>query len=185
MDLFGAGSETTSSILSFAILYLIRFPDIQEKLQAEIESVLGCRSAMLEDRPQMPYMEAVIHEVLRHACITYTVPHATTEEVVFHGFTIPAGTSVYANVSWIMNDPNHWEEPEQFKPERFLDPAGQFRKQERCIPFLVGKRYCLGQQLAHHQIFLFLTGLLQNFSFSAQFSSLKSLEPCLPSWVPT
>ena len=180
MDLFGAGSETTSSILSFAILYMIRFPEIQEKLQAEIESVVGCRSAMLEDRPQMPYMEAVIHEILRHSCLTYTVPHATTEDVVFHGYNIPAGTSVYANVSWIMNDPNHWEEPEQFKPERFLDPeTGLFRKQERCIPFLVGKRYCLGQQLAHHQIFLFLTGLLQSFTFSTPLPhpSMVNIQP--------
>ena len=167
MDLFGAGSETTSSILSFAINYMTRFPRIQEKVQAEIDAVVGSRSAMLEDRPKMPYIEAVIHEILRHACLNYTVPHATTEDVEFHGYSIPAGTSVYANVSWIMNDPDHWEAPELFNPDRFLDPVtGQFRKNERCIPFMLGKRYCPGQQLAHHQIFLFLTGLLQNFSFS-------------------
>ena len=167
MDLFGAGSETTSSILSFAILYMIRFPEIQEKVQAEIDTVLGSRSAMLEDRPRMSYTEAVIHEILRHACLNYTVPHATTEDVVFHGWEIPAGTAVYANVSWIMNDPDHWEEPELFNPDRFLEPVtGQFRKNERCIPFMLGKRYCPGQQFAQHQIFLFLTGLLQNFSFS-------------------
>ena len=176
MDLFGAGSETTSSILSFAVLYMIRFPQIQEKVQAEIDAVIGSRSAMLEDRPRMPYTEAVIHEILRHACLNYTVPHATTEDVVFHGWNIPAGTAVYANVSWIMNDPDHWQAPELFNPDRFLSPVtGQFRKNERCIPFLVGKRYCPGQQLAHHQIFLFLTGLLQHFSFSTPLNSHTSV----------
>jgi len=124
----------------------------------------------------MVYTEAFIHEVSRYACINHTVSHATTEDVVFHGWEIPAGTAVYADVSWIMNDPDHWEEPELFNPDRFLDPVtGQFRKNERCIPFLVGKRYCPGQQLAQHQIFLFLTGLLQNFSFSTPLHDLNQV----------
>ena len=167
MDLFGAGSETTSSILYFAFNYLIRHPEMQARVHAEIDAVIGSRTPLLEDRPAMPYTDAVIHEVLRHSCIVYTTPHATTEEVALAGtgYTLPAGTAVYANVWWIMNDPAHWVQPEAFMPERFLDRAGRFRKNERCIPFLVGKRYCLGQQLAQHELFLFLTGLLQKFSF--------------------
>jgi cytochrome P450 len=179
MDLFGAGSETTSSVLTFAFNYLTRYPDMQEKIQAEIDTVIGSRMPLIEDRPQMPYTDAFIHEVLRHSCIIYTTPHATTEEVQFHGHTLPAGTSVYANVSWIMNDPEYWHNPEQFNPERFIDESGQFRKDERCIPFLVGKRYCLGQQLAQHELFLFLTGLLQGLSFSTplQDPSMVNIEP--------
>merc|ERR550525_626968 len=96
----------------------------------------------------MPYTDAFIHEVLRHSCIVYTTPHATTEEVEFHGYTIPKGTSVFANTSHIMNDPKHWDKPEEFNPDHFLDDEGNFKKNDRCIPFLVGKRYCLGQQLA-------------------------------------
>ena len=125
-------------------------------------------------------MEAVIHEVLRHSCITYPPPHATTEDVTFHGYLLPKGTAVYANVSWIMNDPAHWDQPQDFNPDRFLDAeTGAFRRQERCIPFLIGKRYCLGQQLAHHQLFLFLTGLLQHFTFSTPLPSpeLVNIEP--------
>ena len=180
MDLFGAGSETTSSILTFAINYMIRFPDIQKKVQEEIDSIVGHRSASLEDRPNMPYTDAFIHEVLRHSCITYTSPHATTEDLVFHGYHIPAGTAVYPNVSWIMNDPDHWQKPEEFNPDRFIDAqTKKFKKNERCIPFLVGKRYCLGQQLAQHQLFLFLIGLLQNFSFSTPLGNpeLVNIEP--------
>ena len=165
MDLFGAGSETTASILCFAFNYLIRYPDIQQKIQEEIMTVIGDRTPDLDDRSAMPYTDAFIHEVLRHSCIVYTTPHATTEEVELNGYTLPKGTAVYANVWWIMHDPAHWNNPAQFNPERFLDEAGNFRKNDRCIPFLIGKRYCLGQNLAQHELFLFLTGLLQKLSF--------------------
>jgi len=180
IDLFGAGSETTSSVLTFAFNYLTRYPDMQKTIQAEIDTVLGSRIPLLEDRAKMPYTDAFIHEVLRHACIIYTTPHATTEEVQFHGYTLPAGTSVYANLAWIMNDPEYWDKPEQFNPSRFIDEnTGEFRKDERCIPFLVGKRYCLGQQLAQHELFLFLTGLLQSLSFSTPLPdpSMVNIEP--------
>jgi len=180
IDLFGAGSETTSSVLTFAFNYLTRFPHMQKTIQAEIDTVLGSRIPLLEDRANMPYTDAFIHEVLRHACIIYTTPHATTEEVQFHGYTLPAGTSVYANVAWIMNDPEYWDKPEEFNPDRFIDEStGEFRKNERCIPFLVGKRYCLGQQLAQHELFLFLTGLLQSLSFSTPLPdpSMVNIEP--------
>jgi len=179
LDVFGAGSETTSSILTFAFNYLTRFPEMQRKVQEEIDSVVGSRAPELNDRPKMPYTDAVIHEVLRHSCIVYTTPHATTEDVEFHGYTIPKGTSVFANTSHIMNDPKHWDKPEEFNPDRFIDSDGKFKKNERCIPFLVGKRYCLGQQLAQHELFLFLTGLLQAFTFSTTLAepSMVDIEP--------
>ena len=179
MDLFGAGSETTATILCFAFNYLIRFPEIQNKLQEEIDSQVGSRSPCLEDRNQMHYMDAFIHEVLRHSCVVYTTPHATTETVQLEGFTLPKGTAVYPNVWWIMNDPEHWVEPSKFMPERFLGPDGTFQKNDRCIPFLIGKRYCLGQNLAQHELFLFLAGLLQKLSFSTvlEDASLVNIDP--------
>ena len=179
MDIFGAGSETTSAILTFAFNYLTRYPEMQKRVQEEIDSVVGSRAPELADRPNMPYTDAVIHEVLRHSCIVYTTPHATTEDVEFHGYTLPKGTSVFANTSHIMNDPAYWDEPKQFNPDRFIDSEGNFKKNERCIPFLVGKRYCLGQQLAQQELFLFLTGLLQAFSFSTSLAdpSMVDIEP--------
>jgi cytochrome P450 family 2 subfamily J len=179
MDIFGAGSETTYAILTFAFNYLTRFPEMQRKVQEEIDSEVGSRAPELTDRQNMPYTDAVIHEVLRHSCIVYTSPHATTEDVEFHGYTIPKGTSVFANTSFIMNDPKHWDKPEDFNPDRFIDSEGNFKKNERCIPFLVGKRYCLGQQLAQQELFLFLTGLLQAFTFSTTLAdpSLVDIKP--------
>merc|ERR1712110_310543 len=86
VDIVGAGSETTSAILTFAFNYLTRFPDMQTRVQEEIDSVIGSRTPELVDRQAMPYMDAFIHEVLRHSCIVYTTPHATTEEVEFQGY---------------------------------------------------------------------------------------------------
>jgi len=166
MDLFGAGSETTATILCFAFNYLIKYPEIQAKLHAEIEQVVESRTPSLQDRPNMPYTDAFIHEVLRHSCIVYTTPHATTKQVQLNEFILPKGTAVYANIWWIMNDPTHWEQPAAFMPERFIAEDGKFRSNERCIPFLTGKRYCIGQNLAQHELFLFLTGLLQKFSLA-------------------
>jgi len=179
MDLFGAGSETTATILCFAFNYLIRYPDIQQKIQQEIDSIVGDRSPQLDDRSRMAYTDAFIHEVLRHACIVYTTPHATTEEVTLRGYTLPKGTAVYANIWWIMMDPAHWDQPEQFNPSRFIDENGAFKKNDRCIPFLIGKRYCLGQNLAQHELFLFLTGLLQKLSFKTHLedNSLVNITP--------
>ena len=176
MDLFGAGSETTATILCFAFNYLIRYPDIQARIQAEIDSVVGDRSPELDDRTAMPYTDAFIHEVLRHSCIVYTTPHATTEEVNLRGYTLPKGTAVYANIWWIMHDPSYWDQPAVFNPARFLDADGKFRKNERCIPFLIGKRYCLGQNLAQHELFLFLTGLLQKLSFRTHLDSCDQVD---------
>ena len=178
-DLFGAGSETTASVLTLAFNYLTRYPEIQSTIHEEIDSVIGSRMPLIEDRPFLPYTNAFIHEVLRHACIIYTTPHATTEDVEFHGYTLPKGTVVYANVSFIMNDPEYWHKPEEFNPARFIDDNGQFRKDERCIPFLLGKRYCLGEHLAQQEVFLFLSGLLQSFSFSTSLEHhcLVNIEP--------
>ena len=73
--------------------------------------------------------------------IPFAVPHATTCDVDLEGFNLPEGTAVYANVWHVMHNKEYWDRPEEFLPERFLDPeTGAFRKDERCIPFMLGKR---------------------------------------------
>ncbi len=170
-DLFGAGSETTSTMLSFAFLYMIKHPQIQRRVHEEISSVLAARGGIklcLDDRPRCPYTDATLHEVMRHACLVYAVPHAATEDAVLPrtGHRVPAGASVYANVYQVMHNPAYWRHPSEFRPERFLDPeSGKFRRDERCIPFMMGKRYCIGQTLAQDQLFLFFAGLINRFEF--------------------
>ena len=115
----------------------------------------------------MPYTDAALHEIMRHTCLVYTVPHATTDRVSLGGYQFPTNTAVYANVWQVMQNPDYWSEPRKFKPDRFLDEKGNFKRDERCIPFMMGKRFCIGQTLALKQLFLFFAGVLNRFELQA------------------
>lgn len=78
------------------------------------------------------------------------------------------GSTVFANILHVHYDPTYWLNPEEFKPERFIDPVTKlYKSDERLIPFSIGKRYCLGQSLAEKEYFLFFAGLLQRFDFES------------------
>ncbi|XP_078597942.1 cytochrome P450 2U1-like [Branchiostoma floridae x Branchiostoma japonicum] len=167
MDLFLAGTETTSTTLRWALLYMILHPDMQEKVQQEIDSVIGqSQDPSMAHRTQMPYTEATLTEVSRLASIApLSVPHAASNDVTFRGYHIPKGTVVQANLWAVHHDPQLWPDPHRFDPARFLDDAGKFVKRDEVIPFSIGRRVCLGEQLARMELFLFFTSLLQRFSF--------------------
>jgi len=118
----------------------------------------------------MPFMEAFIMEVLRKSSIlAIGVPRSTLQDVEFHGYSIPKGTFIFANLYGAHHDPAVWGDPENFRPERFLSADG--RKAEHhdfLIPFQTGKRICPGETLAQNQIFLFMTSLLQRFEIMAE-----------------
>ncbi|TRY81001.1 hypothetical protein TCAL_13811 [Tigriopus californicus] len=177
-DIFGAGTSSGSSMLLFAFLYVIKYPKIQTRVQNEINRTIGKRKVTLDDRTQMHYTDAVLHEVMRHSCLVYAVPHATTEDVMVQGYDLPKDTVVYANVWHVMHNSDYWREPAVFHPERFLDRDGKFRKDERCIPFMLGKRFCIGQSLALQQLFLFFVTVLQQFDLETPAGPEKvSIEP--------
>ncbi|NXQ92211.1 CP2D3 protein, partial [Nyctibius grandis] len=166
-DLFIAGSETTSTTLRWAVLYMLLHPQIQSKVQAEIDKVIGReRSPTMEDQVSMPYTNAVIHEVQRYADIVPVgLPHMTYRDTELHGFFIPKGTTIITNLSSVLKDEAVWEKPNEFYPEHFLDANGQFVKPEAFLPFSAGRRACLGELLARMELFIFFTTLLQKFTF--------------------
>jgi hypothetical protein len=169
LDLFIAGVETTSTTLTWIFLYMARNQHVQEKLAEEIDRVVGqSRLPSLSDRPNMPYTEAVIHEVMRAATMApMAVPHSTTEDVVFHGYHIPKKTMVWLNLYEIHNSFELWGDPENFRPERFLTKDGtKFERHEGFVPFSLGKRVCPGESLARDELFLFTTSLFQIFRVS-------------------
>ncbi|XP_074758697.1 cytochrome P450 2D6 [Athene noctua] len=166
-DLFIAGSETTSTTLRWALLYMLLYPEIQSKVQAEIDKVIGReRSPTMKDQVSMPYTSAVIHEVQRYGdVIPIGLPHMTYRDTELQGFFIPKGTTIIINLSSVLKDEAVWEKPNEFYPEHFLDANGQFVKPEAFLPFSAGRRACLGEQLARLELFIFFTTLLQKFTF--------------------
>ncbi|XP_048413320.2 cytochrome P450 2D3-like isoform X1 [Stegostoma tigrinum] len=167
VDLFAAGTETTSTTLRWALLFMVLHPDVQSKVQEEIDSVIGKdRKPALEDREEMPYTNAVIHETQRAGNIVpISLPHQTYRDTEVLGYTIPKGTTIIPNLSSSLFDENVWSTPHQFNPGHFLNSEGRFVKPESFIPFSAGHRVCLGEQLAKTELFLFFTSMLQQFTF--------------------
>ncbi|XP_069584415.1 cytochrome P450 2K4-like isoform X2 [Ranitomeya imitator] len=178
-DLFGAGMETTSTTLSWGILLMMKYPEIQLKVHNEIERVIGSAQPQTEHRKQMPYTDAVIHEILRFGDIAPSGLHSTSQDVTFHGYFIPKGASVIALLHSALRDKDYFEKPYEFYPEHFLDSNGNFKKNEAFIPFSIGKRSCAGEILAKMEIFLFFTSLLQNFTFHPPPGAKLDLTPAL------
>ncbi|KAG0710129.1 Methyl farnesoate epoxidase [Chionoecetes opilio] len=173
-DIFNAGTETGSATLSFGILLLTLNPEVMRKVQAELDEVVGrSRMPSLEDRTKLAYSDATLSEVLRiRSAAPITVPHKATKDTTVQGCRIPADTMMLVNLYSVVMDPEYWQDPETFRPERFLNPDGTARKDERLIVFGKGRRACLGEALARMTSFVLFTTLLQNFDFS--------LDPAVP-----
>ncbi|XP_064372336.1 cytochrome P450 2J2-like [Dromaius novaehollandiae] len=176
LDLFFAGTETTSTTIRWALLYMATYPEIQARVQAEIDVVVGqSRQPALEDRASMPYTNAVIHEVQRISnIIPFNVPRMASRDVMLGGFLLPKGTMLMLNFTSVLFDKKEWATPDAFNPEHFLKD-GQFCRREAFLPFSLGKRACLGEQLARAELFLFFTALLQKFTFRPPADAAPSL----------
>ncbi|XP_053917578.1 cytochrome P450 2K1 [Cuculus canorus] len=165
-NLFTAGVETISTTLNWGFLLMLKYPEIQRKVQEEIEQVIGSAPPRIEHRTQMPYTDAVIHEIQRFANILpLDLPHETVADVTLKGYFIPKGTYIIPLLTSVLHDKSQWEKPDMFYPEHFLDAKGKFVKRDAFMPFSAGRRICAGETLAKMELFLFFTSLLQRFSF--------------------
>ncbi|KAM5164331.1 cytochrome P450 2C23-like isoform 1-T2 [Mantella aurantiaca] len=181
-ELFGAGMETTATTLKWSLLIMMKYPEIQKKVQKEIEKVIGTAQPKMEHRKQMPYTDAVVCEIQRFGDIAPgNLPRVTTRDITFRGYLIPKGTTVIPLLSSILKDKAYFAKPDEFYPEHFLDADGNFKKNDAFIPFSAGKRSCAGESLAKMELFLFFTTLLQHFTFQAPPGTVVDLTPALGS----
>ncbi|KAM9798296.1 cytochrome P450 2K1-like [Neosynchiropus ocellatus] len=166
-NLIGAGTDATGTTLRWALMLMAKFPHIQDQVQQELRSVTGDRQVRLEDRTNLPFSNAVVHETQRFANIApISVPHRTSQDVTFQGHFIQKGTTVTPLLSSAHFDERQWDTPHSFNPAHFLDPDGRFVQREAFLPFSAGQRGCAGQHLAKSILFIFFTSLLKRFRFS-------------------
>ncbi|THU96290.1 cytochrome P450 [Dendrothele bispora CBS 962.96] len=160
--MYGAGAETTyATILSFMIA-MVKFPDVQKKLQEEIDRVIGSdRLPTVQDRPNLPYVNAAIKEALRwRPALPFSIARKLKEDDVYNGYLIPKGTIVMPNVWTISVDNESGIPPEQFAPERFLEQnAGKTAQDPTSYAFGFGRRICPGRHLGETNLFLLISGL--------------------------
>ncbi|XP_066052214.1 cytochrome P450 1A5-like [Chamaea fasciata] len=181
-DLFGAGFDTVTTALSWSLMYLVTYPNIQRKIQEELDQTIGReRRPRLSDRGTLPYTEAFILEMFRHSSfLPFTIPHSTTKDTVLNGYYIPKDRCVFVNQWQVNHDEKLWKNPETFSPERFLSADGtKVNKEdgEKVLLFGLGKRRCIGENIARWQVFLFLATLLQQLEFSVCEGSRVDMTP--------
>ncbi|XP_057703408.1 steroid 17-alpha-hydroxylase/17,20 lyase [Corythoichthys intestinalis] len=170
-DIFGAGVETTMTVLKWAIIYLIHNPEVQKRIQEEMDRKLGKeRHPLLSDRGSLPYLEATIREVLRIRPVSpLLIPHVALQDTSIENFKVRKGTRVIVNLWSLHHDENEWKDPELFDPGRFLNSEGTglINPSSSYMPFGAGIRVCLGEALAKMELFIFLSWILQRFTLSS------------------
>ncbi|CAO2194306.1 unnamed protein product [Urochloa humidicola] len=171
LDIFAAGTDTSYTVLEWAMAELINNPRQMHKLQAEIRAAAGATAGHItEDHlGKMPYLKAVISETLRlHTPVPLLIPRETTEDTELLGYHIPARTRVLINAWAIARDPAAWERADEFSPERFADAPMDYSKvgqDFRFVPFGGGRRGCPGAGFAAPAVELALANLVYHFDW--------------------
>ena len=161
--MFVGGTDTTSTALEWAISELMRHPNIMKKVQGEVRQIVGNKSKIEEnDVSQMHYLKCVVNETLRfHPPTPLMAPRETISDIKLKGYDIPAKTIVYINAWAIQRDPEFWDNPEEFVPERFENNQIDFNTQEsHFFPFGFGRRGCPGMNFGIVSVEYVLANLL-------------------------
>nr|BCK60970.1 cytochrome P450 [Scoparia dulcis] len=167
LDVLAAGVETLATALGWTMAELIRHPVVMRKLQDEVRGILGRKQDITkEDMEKMHYLKAVIKEIFRCHPPIPAYLRESREDVNLKGYDIPSGTLVIINVWAINHDPNYWDEPEKFKPERFLRSPTDFKGFDfQFLPFGAGRRICPGISFSTTTIERVLANLMHKFDW--------------------
>lgn len=164
---FAAGYDTTSIALAWTLHYLTHEPEVAQKLQAEVDKVLGGRRPTMMDLRQMPYSRMVLQETLRIRPSSWLVPRTAVADDEIDTYHIPAGAMLLSLNYMYHHHPEQWHEPERFDPERFTPERMARRHRYAWVPFGAGQRMCIGRDFALMEGQLALIRMVQQFHLAA------------------
>ncbi|BET00587.1 cytochrome P450 [Nesidiocoris tenuis] len=178
LDFFIAGSQTTSSTLDFALLHMITFPDVQQRMQEELDQVISKgQLPSIIDKPRLPYTEATLMESQRLSHVVPVIgPRRVLSDTTLGGYDIPKGTTILMNLVPLTRDPKKWDQPNSFVPERFTEEKGRANYERNIFSFGKGKRRCPGEALAKSFMFIFFASFMHRYKLEAA-DERPSLEP--------
>lgn len=160
--LFTAGHETTSNALTFTTQLLARNPEVQEKVLSEVKEARENSVNLMEFLRHCRYTQSVVEEAMRLYPPAYFIDRVNLEDDEFEGKAYPAGSSLLFSIYEIHRHPALWEEPEEFKPERFLE-----RKYSHYFPFGAGPRKCIGNNFAMYEMIMTVAELVTRYEIAA------------------
>lgn len=168
LDIFFAGSETSSTVVDWAMVEMVKNPRVMKKAQAEVRTLFDGKRKIDETEIQgLEYLKLVIKETMRlHPPFTLLLPRECREKCEIHGYDIPIKTKVIINAWAIGRDPKYWPEPESFNPERFLDSSIGYKGLDfEYLPFGAGRRICPGVAFGMMNVELPLAHFLYHFDW--------------------
>ncbi|KAL9242880.1 hypothetical protein vseg_016838 [Gypsophila vaccaria] len=169
-DAIVGGMDTTATTIEWAMAEILKHPEIMRKIQDELTEIVGLNNTVEETHlAKLKYLNAVLKETLRlHPAVPLLVPHCPNTATTLGGYSIPKNSQIFINSWAIHRDPQHWEDPLEFRPERFLNGFGKFDfkgTQLEYFPFGSGRRMCPGTTLAEKTAMLVLGSLLHCFEW--------------------
>jgi len=166
---YGAGVDTILAVMARFVFNMMIHPEIQCRAQEEIDALTGGhRLPTLEDKASLPYIDALIQELLRWNIIgPFALPHRLVQDDEYRGYIIPKGSMMISNLWAISRDPEHYPDPDEFKPERFFkaDPDNQ-PMDPRLYCFGIGRRVCPGRYFGERALYMAIVTLLATSTIS-------------------
>ena len=161
----GAGTTTTSTTMNWWALAMVAHPEVQRRAHIELDNVVGrSRTPTFSDAPNLPYIQAIVKEILRwRPSLPLSLPHSTTDDDWYNGMFIPKGTMCLTNLWQCHHDPSSYgDDAAAFRPERFLDAQGELipgppeTREEGHGAYGFGRRACVGKHVANDSLFLYI-----------------------------
>ncbi|KAK6158030.1 hypothetical protein DH2020_005344 [Rehmannia glutinosa] len=170
IDILVGGTDTSSTTIEWVLADLLCHPKVMEKVQQELNEVVGLNNIVEEFHiPKLDYLDAVLKETLRvHPIGPFLTPRTPSQSCTVGGYTIPKDSAIFVNVWSIQRDPLAWDNPSEFRPERFLGNNGKWDfsgNNFNYIPFGSGRRVCAGLPLAERMVKFILASLLHSFEW--------------------